>query len=140
MGRHGSETGEAARRAIVEQSWRKRNGPATNLLRFDPQSNRLKTAELIDCSHVFISAGPVDDRFDDRINLRIAIESQRTSTGTSSSSSCVLPLLLLRSSSLFVISEISFAADERPTPLLLGLYARFLLLLLLSSSALAPIT
>ena len=98
MGRHGSGTGEAARRAIVEQSWR--NGTVRQLI-FAPVWSSIDrlTAELIVATSLFRRS---------RWTIASAIESQRTSTGISSSSSCVLLLLLLHSSSLFMISAWDF--------------------------------
>lgn len=85
------ESCSAARRAIVEQFPEERNGPANDYT-WGPISDR-----QIDCGidrgHVFIPTGvPADDRFDNRVDPRTtAIESQRTSTGISSSSSRVSP-------------------------------------------------
>lgn len=113
----------AARRAIVEQFLEERNGPANY---FSPIFDR-----QIDCgidrSHIFIPIVPADDRFDDRIDLRTNRSGRPPAFLPLPPVSLLLFLLLFSSRSLL---ELSFAADERPTPLLLDLYARFLLLLL----------
>jgi len=79
---------EAARHAIVEQS--RRNGTVRQTICFSSIFDR-QIDRGIDRSHVLISGRPMDDRFDNRIDPRTAIEAQRTSASISSSSSCVLP-------------------------------------------------
>lgn len=96
MGRHESRIGQRSRmprdrRTVPEE----RNGPANDA---PVRSSIDRSAAGSIVTTFLISAEPVDDRFDDRADPRIAIESQLTS---SSSFRVFLLLLLLFS---FVIS------------------------------------